>query len=203
MYSTWQSFNQAFLVDSPLLSYIDVRHSNFLPSKFTVGKAQDLGWHCTCSNELAPIKDESAELASRRLRELAYEAIQQEEPAAHAAIESNNSSRTHPAHDEEMVPTRLCQLVSLFLVHVKPHSSSHLRGVVRLLPPILLPLLPSHDLAKDHKLQNRHLPALTTLKPKPLLNHPRVLPSMNPLPRSGHMWRLPPDQYWHGNLILS
>ena len=34
-----QSFKQALLVDSPLLSYIDIRHANFLPSKFTVEEA--------------------------------------------------------------------------------------------------------------------------------------------------------------------
>ena len=32
VYSTWQSFNQALLVDSPLLSYMDVRHPNLPPS---------------------------------------------------------------------------------------------------------------------------------------------------------------------------
>ena len=96
-------------------------------------------------------------------------------------------------------PTKLCQLVGLFLVHVRLCNSSHLRGVVKL----LLPLLPPHDLAKDPGLQNRHLPALATLKPEPFLNHLGVLPSMNPLPRSGHIWRLPPDQYWHGNPVLS
>ena len=43
VYSTWQLFRQALLVDSPLLSYIDVRHPNFLPSDLTVGEARDLG----------------------------------------------------------------------------------------------------------------------------------------------------------------
>ena len=62
VYSTWQFFSQALLVDSPLLSYIDVRHANFLPPKFTVGEAQDLGRCYTCSDELAPIRDESVEL---------------------------------------------------------------------------------------------------------------------------------------------
>ena len=81
MYSTWQFFSQALLVDNPLLSYIDVRHANFLPPKFTVGDDRDLGRCYTCSDELAPIRDESAELKSRRLRERAYEAIEQEEPA--------------------------------------------------------------------------------------------------------------------------
>ena len=123
MYSNWQSFNQALLVDSPLLSYIDVRHSNFLPPRFTVGEAQDLGWRYTCSDDLAPIRDESTELASHRLRELAHEAIQQEEPAEpktpvqeaeHATVESSDSSRTHLARDEEMV-TRKTLSISRFI----------------------------------------------------------------------------------------
>ena len=42
MYSTWQTFSQALLVDSPLLSYIDVRHENFLPPQLTIGEAHDL-----------------------------------------------------------------------------------------------------------------------------------------------------------------
>ena len=66
MYSTWQVFGQALLVDSPFLSYIDVRHANFLPPRLTVGEARDLGPRYTCSDELAPIKDESAECVSRR-----------------------------------------------------------------------------------------------------------------------------------------
>ena len=78
MYSTWQPFNQALIVDSPLLSYIDVRHANFLPSSITVGDARDLGLRYTCLDELAPIRDESAEAASRHLRERAHEAVQRE-----------------------------------------------------------------------------------------------------------------------------
>ena len=155
-------------MDNPLLSYIDVRHLNFLPPKFTVGEAQDLCRCYICSDELAPIRDESAELASCRPRELAHKAVQQKEPAEqealvqeaeHTVVESSDSSRTHPAHGEEMVTRKTRQLASLFLVHVRPRSSSHLRGVARPLLPILLPLLPPHELAKDHGLQNRHLPA--------------------------------------------
>ena len=67
IYSSWQSFKQALLVDSPLLSYIDVRHVNFLPLKFTVGEARELGRRYTCSDELALLRDESAEHVSRRL----------------------------------------------------------------------------------------------------------------------------------------
>lgn len=64
VYSTWQAFSQSLLVNSPLLSYIDVRHSNFLPPRFTVGKARDLGPWYTCSDELALVLDESAKRVS-------------------------------------------------------------------------------------------------------------------------------------------
>ena len=65
MYSTWQVFGQALLVDNPHLSYIGVQHVNFLPPKLIVGEARDLGPRYTCSDELAPIRDESAERVSR------------------------------------------------------------------------------------------------------------------------------------------
>ena len=75
VYSTWQPFKQALLVDSPLLSYIDVRYANFLPPKLTTGEAREFGRRFTCSDELAPLRDESAERVSQRLREIAHEAI--------------------------------------------------------------------------------------------------------------------------------
>ena len=78
MYSTWQVFGQALLVDNPLLSYIDVRHANFLPPRLTIGEARDLGPCYTYSNELAPIRDESAERVSRRRREQAHVLVEQE-----------------------------------------------------------------------------------------------------------------------------
>ena len=49
VYSTWQNFKQALLVDNPLLSYIDVRYANFLPLKLTTGEARDFGWRFTYS----------------------------------------------------------------------------------------------------------------------------------------------------------
>ena len=80
VYSTWQSFKQALLVDSPLLSYIEVQYANFLPSKLTTGEAREFEKRYTCSDELAPLRDEFVERMSRRLRELAHEAIQREAP---------------------------------------------------------------------------------------------------------------------------
>ena len=68
IYSTWQAFSQALLVDSPLFSYIDVWHANFLPPRLTIGEARDLGPRYTCSEELAPIQDESIELVSQNRR---------------------------------------------------------------------------------------------------------------------------------------
>ena len=69
IYKTWQPFSQALSVDSPLLSYIDVRHANFLPSSLTTGEARDLGPRYITTEDLAPIKDELAKLVSWALRE--------------------------------------------------------------------------------------------------------------------------------------
>ena len=65
MNSTWQSFSQALLVDSPLLSYIDVRHINFLSPSLTTREARDLGLCYITVKNLAPVKDESTEHVSR------------------------------------------------------------------------------------------------------------------------------------------
>ena len=44
------------------------------------GEAREYGKRYTCSDELAPLRDEYAERVSRRLRELAHKAIQQKAP---------------------------------------------------------------------------------------------------------------------------
>ena len=80
VYSTWQPFKQALLVDSPLLSYIDVQHANFLSSRFTVGKAREMGRRYTCSDKLASLRDESVERVSRCLQELAHAPVKEEAP---------------------------------------------------------------------------------------------------------------------------
>ena len=66
------------------MSYIDVRHANFLPPRLTIGEARDLGKRYTYSDELAPLRDESAKLVSQRLQELAHKAVHEvpiQEPA--------------------------------------------------------------------------------------------------------------------------
>ena len=64
VYSTWQPFEPALLVDNPLLSYTDVRHANFLPPSLTIGEAQDLGPRYITAKDLAPVRDKSAERVS-------------------------------------------------------------------------------------------------------------------------------------------
>ena len=65
IYSTWQSFSQALLVDSPLLSYIDVRHANFFLPSLIVSEARDLSFRYTIAEDCASMRDESAERVSQ------------------------------------------------------------------------------------------------------------------------------------------
>ena len=121
------------LVDSPLLSYIDVWYANFLPPKLTTGEAREFGKRYTCSDELAPLRDEFAECESWRLRELAYEAIQEEtlvqgpahpedpvepeapvEKAEHLAVDITNLSATDPLLGEDVV-TRKTMTIDRFM----------------------------------------------------------------------------------------
>ena len=57
VYSTWQPFRQALLVDSPLLSYIEVPHLNFVPSNLTLGEAWDLCPRLVKAESLVPMRD--------------------------------------------------------------------------------------------------------------------------------------------------
>ena len=65
VYKTWQPFNQALLVDSLLLLYINVRHTNLLPPQLIVGETRDLDPRYTTAEDLAPVRDESAERVSQ------------------------------------------------------------------------------------------------------------------------------------------
>ena len=91
VYTTWQNFSQALLVDSPLLLYIDVRHANLLPPSLMVGEARDLGLRYTTTNSLAPIRDALVDLVSQSCRvhipvEEPEALIQVAEPAAAESI---------------------------------------------------------------------------------------------------------------------
>ena len=120
VYSTWQAFGQALLVDSPLLSYIDIRYANFLPPKLTVGEARDLGPRYNCSDELAPIRDESAERVSRRRRELVHQQVEQEnpppaEPEAPAQEEEAAAESVHSSGAESEMMTKRVMTISRFV----------------------------------------------------------------------------------------
>ena len=62
------------------MSYINVRHANFLSSKFTAGEARELGRRYTCLDKLTSLWDESAERMSWRFQELAHTAVEEEAP---------------------------------------------------------------------------------------------------------------------------
>ena len=95
VYSTWQPFRQAPLVDSPLLSYIDVRHPNFLPLNLTVGKAQDLGPWLVKADSLVPVRDASTNsvFQGRAVHKPMKEPHAEVQPAEQAKVEFVNSSK--------------------------------------------------------------------------------------------------------------
>ena len=124
MYSTWQAFGQVLLVDIPLLSYIDVWHANFLPPRLTVGEARDLSPRYTCSDELAPIRDESAEHVSRRRRELVHQQVEHgnpppAEPEAPAQEEKAATESIHSSGAESNMVTRRVMSISRFVPHAQ------------------------------------------------------------------------------------
>ena len=159
VYSTWQSFKQALLVDSPLLSYIDVQHMNFLLPRFTVGEARESGRRYICSDELAPLRDESAECVSRCLRKLAHQPVQEEAPiqkepaqpeepvepeapvkeAEQVVVDITDPSDTEPFLNKNMV-TRRAMTIDRFMLDARqatqqPPSQSHTQAP----PPLPLP----------------------------------------------------------------
>ena len=144
MYSTWQPFGQVLLVDSPLLSYIDIWYANFLPLRFTVGEARDLGRRYTGSDELAPLWDESAERVSQRLREIAHAPVEPKAPVQEAkqvVAESTNSSETKSDYNEDMV-TRKTMAIDRFVPgarQIAQQQPPQGRGQTPLAPPPLPP----------------------------------------------------------------
>ena len=115
VYSTWQLFSQALLVDCPLLSYIDVRHANFLPPSLTTNEARDLGPHYTIVEDLAQVRDESAECVSQSRKTH----IPVEGPDAVQATELEAAEPTHSleatANLGEEIVTRCTPTVDWFL----------------------------------------------------------------------------------------
>ena len=105
VYFTWQSFSQALLVDNPLLSYIDVRHPNFLPPPLphphsNSCEARDCGPRIVGAESLVPFRDASAKTISQnRVAHRPVEEPQaqaQVQPVEQTAAESVNSSKAKP-----------------------------------------------------------------------------------------------------------
>ena len=92
-------------MDSPLLSYIDVWHANFLTPSLTVGEARDLDPRYTTANSIAPVRDDSAERVSQshRVHILVGESEAPVQVVEPAAIELVNSSETEFGQGKEMV----------------------------------------------------------------------------------------------------
>ena len=192
VYSTWQAFSHALLVDSPLLSYIDVRHVNFLPPKFTVGEAHDLGLQYTCLDELAPIRDESTERVSQRRREQGQELVQQEaplqlkvevepeapfKPEAPIQVKEATVEFVSSLENESDMVTRKVMTISRFVpVPDPPHSSKNHKVRVKLLPLLLLLLL-LPAFGKCSVRPNSLRLARVTHQPEPLPSHQGTLSS--------------------------
>ena len=66
VYTSYKDPGQALTVDSPLLSYIDVRHRRFLPPRLTVGEAQDLNPQLIRVGSLLPVRDETTDIVFQR-----------------------------------------------------------------------------------------------------------------------------------------
>ena len=104
-------------MDSSLLSYIDIQHANFLPPSLTVGEARDLGPRYITVEDLAPMRDESAERVSQSRRvhvpvEEPEAPVQVTEPTT---VESVHSSEAESNFDEEEMVTRWALIIDQFV----------------------------------------------------------------------------------------
>ena len=95
-------------MDSPFLSYIDVRHTNFLLPSLTIGEAWDLGPKYATAEDLAPVRDDLAERVSQSRR--AH--IPVKEPAMAELV---NSSEAEFDLDEDEMVTRWMMTIGRFL----------------------------------------------------------------------------------------
>lgn len=102
---------------SLLLSYIDVRHSNFLPPNLTVGEAWDLGPRLVRADSLVPVRDESADsIFQGRVVHVPVEENHIEvQLADQAEVESVNSSEVEAEQAEGEMVIRRTMVVDQFL----------------------------------------------------------------------------------------
>ena len=85
-----------------------------------VGEARDLGPRYTCLDELAPVRDKSAERVSRRRRELAHQQVEQgnpppAKPEAPAQKEETAPESVHSSGAESEMVTKRVMSISRFV----------------------------------------------------------------------------------------
>ena len=102
-------------MDSPLLSYIDVRHANFLLPSLSVGEAWDLDPRYTIVEDFAPMRDESTEHVSQS-RKVHVLVEEQEAPSRTAELEVAKADQ-----GVEMV-TKQTMTVDRFLPGIGPSA---------------------------------------------------------------------------------
>lgn len=124
VYSTWQPFRQALLVDSLLLSYIDERHPNFLPPNLTIGEAQDLGPPLARAESLVPVRDASANsiFQGRAVHRLVEESSAMVQPAKQAEVKSINSSKVEAEQEEGNMVTKRTMTIERFIPSARPSA---------------------------------------------------------------------------------
>ena len=91
---------------SPLLSYIDVKHPNFLPLNLTVGEAWDLGPQLVRAYSLVHVRDEYANLVfqGRAIHTLVEEPRVEVQPTDQVEVKLVDSSGVEAkSTEDEMV----------------------------------------------------------------------------------------------------
>ena len=104
VYSIWQPFRQALLVDSPLLSYFDVRHPNFLPPNLTIGEARDFGPRLVRVESLVPVRDDSANSISHN--HTVHRPIKQPQAQVHSIEQAASKLVSSSEVDTDQAKTR-------------------------------------------------------------------------------------------------
>ena len=94
----------------------------------TTGEARDLGPHYITTEDLAPLRDESAERVSRALRERGHVLVEENEGQVHAAPAQAIGPREEEEEDQdEAMVTRRKMTVNRFLLGAQ--SSTQPQGV--------------------------------------------------------------------------
>lgn len=121
VYSTWQPFRQALSMGSPLLSYIDMRHPNFLSPNLTVGEARDFGPWLVREESLIPVRDTLANSISQShvVHKPVEELKAQVQPTNQVAAESVNSSEVEANQGKDEIVVKRTMTIDCFLLDAR------------------------------------------------------------------------------------